>query len=169
MIKTEQQLKHEIVAELEKWELQLAECEMPAYRRDFHINQIHWMVKQLLYIGSTIRQYQAIDTEEWWHKGGRSCIGLLDQLVVAGQSLTSTLFSCNLRDKITDKIENFYGINFSGLYIARRYKNTNDGTEVYVWTRMHDMKPQESVSFVKDCVNTWLPYGEFIKQYSATK
>lgn len=119
-------------------------------QKDYVVNQIRYAVELLIDFSETIRDGYGLgyglrlDPEKLTemgkpivHGSRLNVMGVQDALLAAGQDLASLLFDWNLRDKITDVIEEFYGLSFSGLKIYPKAKHKLTGAEVYVTSNHH--------------------------------
>ena len=124
--------RQEIANALQVWETSVKEDKhypnATDADRELYISLVRHAVNRLTEIGSIIRStYPRRQTKNW-----RMIACIHDDLLAEGQALSRTLFSANLRDKITDRIERSFGVGFSSLGIHREATDKRDGSVVYV-------------------------------------
>ena len=139
----------------EKIELALKEHDegvmnCPSYKNDesraFVIKQVHYATSQVLYLAREIHNNINLRS---WSNHGRIPDNVLNEMLAWGQPLTSFLWLANLRDKIVDPIEYFYGISFSSLGIYPEWVDTTDNKTVFA-LYYHPEFGRDSMTLVKD-------------------
>jgi len=124
--------KQEIADALQAWETSIMEdkysLNVTNADRAFYVAIVRRAVDRLMEIGSIIRStYNGRLGKNW-----RMISSLQDHLLAEGQVLSNLLWTSNLRDKITDRIERSFGVGFSSLGIYREATDKRDGSMVYV-------------------------------------
>src|ERR1035437_9147691 len=81
--------------------------------QSFIISHVHYAVDQLHYLAKNIREAMPLRKTKNW----RVVSNIQDEMMSEAQSYSHFLWLANLRSQITDKIEDTYGLSFSGLRI----------------------------------------------------
>ena len=122
---------------------------------------------RLLQLAKTIRENVHLKR---WMEHGRTPDDVINDMIAWGQPLASYLFKCNLREKITDKIEQAYGINFSGLRLFPQVIDKSDGKLVFVAYNPREflrVNSDDKVSLLKDGEYKFVSLSEFDANYKS--
>ncbi len=95
----------------------------------FVYNQAKYCADQLMELAKRIRENAHLEAFE---HSVRVTSDVLRDMLAWGQPLASALFSFQLRERITDPIEHFYGVSFSALGIYPIVIDKTDGKECFV-------------------------------------
>jgi hypothetical protein len=134
--------------------------------QSFTIRQVFRAANELLSIARTIRDTMALrKTKDW-----RAVCGIHDELMTQGQRFSSLLWNVNLRDKVTDVIEEHYGLSFSGLRIYRHVLDKADNRPAFVSydpTVFPTTVPRHGGGYtiLKDGQRVFVPVNEFLAKY----
>ena len=158
-------LKRQVDGALETW---VSSLDLPGwsdFHKNFYINEVNKSVRRLLELCDAIRGFHDDNPDQWFVRGSRSNHNLIDSLVAQGQDITSMIWCCNLRDKITDPVESFYGINFSALQVKKRVWHKTTGKDYYM--SCHSGSTTTTIS--KDGHHQTIPTVDFERDYTACK
>ena len=136
--------------------------------QSFIIRQIHRAADELHFLAKTIREAMPLRKTKSW----RVVSNIQDEMMAEAQCYSRFLWLANLRANITDKIEDTYGLSFSGLRIHRMVLDKADGRPAYVCydpTVFPSTVPRsgESYTVSKDGAKVFVPVEDFEKLYNS--
>ncbi len=129
----------------------------------FVIRHVHYAADELHRLAKTIREAMPLRKTKSW----RVVSNIQDEMVAEGQCYSRFLWLANLRDKIVDKIEYTYGINFSGLSIWQQVTDSTDGQPAFVAYDPTRFQHGDSYTIAKNGKTEFFKIAEFQSRFKA--
>ena len=117
-ILTNMDIKEHINAEIKKYKNNSNIVFISPRIKDLTISHVESIVSQLLIISKQIRDNKNLPTLT--PRESRYIYDINYGLLAIGQAIASDLFKLNLRDNISEVIENYYGIRYNSLKILNK-------------------------------------------------